>query len=78
MIGRGLHVGVCVGSMKVADTLTGIVVVAIKKLRPIVPCGPEEEFTAQTTCKHPCILPLLGFSPVNSHLFVVTRFVSSR
>ena len=56
-------------------------VVAIKRLSPIVSGSADEtrfwrEISTQAMCKHPCVLPLLGFSPVNTQPVVVTKFVS--
>ena len=77
-IGEGWHGEVYTGIPKVAGENE---IVAIKTLSPIVAGSADEErfvreITAQATCKHPCVLPLLGFSPVNSHPIIVTKYVS--
>ena len=56
-------------------------IVAIKTLSPILSGSANEtrfwrEIRTQAMCKHPCVLPLLGFSLVDTHPIVVTKFVS--
>ena len=90
-IGKGAYGQVYKGTLKVAAVLErkGLLapgtnpkdeVVAIKELRAIVSSADEERFireiTTQATCKHPCILPLLAFSPVKTRPILVTKFVS--
>ena len=91
-IGKGAYGQVYKGTLKVAAMLErkGLLapgttpkdeVVAIKELRSIVSGSADEErfireITTQATCKHPCVLPLLAFSPVNTRPILVTKFVS--
>ena len=56
-------------------------IVTIKVLRSIVSHPTDEpwfvdEITTQAAYKHPCVLPLLAFSPVKSRPIIVTTLVS--
>ena len=53
--------------------------VAIKKLKPLISNSQKDHFlreiTVQAFCKHPCILPLIGFVPSCRTPVIVTKLV---